>query len=621
MPAKRLSEKTRTELAADAATPATTAEVQKGVSSPDETVKPVTQHELIQLFNSRLETLGKSKSYIAQKDSIMKHKITGLYLEESTANQVIHEKYLDADFQELINRLNQLKKPGENMNADLKYFIENIIFNTKQLRDAILSTTQIPMAGGQPSGTATAAGTAKAVAQATGQFIGAAAKAGYQAVTGQGTGGGAGGKPEDKIECSEFGDFYGKGKGVKPLDTKFTDIIGLEEAKHKIQIEYVYPQKYKGLFPTGSQGILLYGPPGTGKTKLAQAAAGDLDNIIFLAPLPANLKGKYVGETEKRIQTMWDCAKAKKSELGTEGAIIFLDEFDQIGGDRGLPKNSGNLGLQSSVNTLLQLMGGFKKDENKGISIIAATNYPQEIDDAIRRRFTATIFVDLPKKEDYGELIDFNMRRYIKGDIGQTLNLYSDPEKPFFKAEEVEKYSRVKTLLKNKEMSVSRNYMYVKKDYRQEFDTITTYEVLREFLVNVFSESETARTFKANITPTSVLNDEVLKNQRGIFGYSPSDVEKIIDLIFKEASSQIVNQIISNRTLKCSQTPGGLIYVPAKSTSVKDAGLRLCTPETMKTYTLTCDHILKALDSYPSTIDNEKYVKVYKWSRGYTSED
>jgi len=199
----------------------------------------------------------------------------------------------------------------------------------------------------------------------------------------------------------------------------YNDVIGLYKEKAQINSAFISPLMYPNLFPKTSKGILLFGPPGTGKTLLVKAAVNELQRkggkqvgVFYFAPSPADLKGKYVGETEKKIEEWFTCASyaACQSELNNDCkptkfiSIIFIDEMDSIAGDR----SNDPTGLNSnSVNTLLQMMDGISSKEN--VAVIGVTNYPWTLDSAIIRRFDTQILVGLPKIEEIQELLDYEM--------------------------------------------------------------------------------------------------------------------------------------------------------------------------------------------------------------------
>lgn len=190
----------------------------------------------------------------------------------------------------------------------------------------------------------------------------------------------------------------------------FDTVIGLERPKKELQDGLINTLKYPKLFGEPTKGILLYGPPGTGKTNITRAAINELSSsgnirILFYAPSASQLKGKYFGESEKMITAMFSCASKAACDLGKELnsdlskgtvevlSVIFLDELDSIAGNRSDDKFAA-----TTVNALLQVMDGIVSYPN--VAMIGATNYPWSLDPAVLRRFTTTILVDLPSKED-----------------------------------------------------------------------------------------------------------------------------------------------------------------------------------------------------------------------------
>nr|WQM86946.1 AAA family ATPase [Marseillevirus cajuinensis] len=199
-------------------------------------------------------------------------------------------------------------------------------------------------------------------------------------------------------------------QGRKECRDWFDTVIGLERPKKELQDGLINTLKYPKLFGEPTKGILLYGPPGTGKTNIVRASINELSSsgnirILFYAPSASQLKGKYFGESEKMITSMFTCASKAACELGAQLntdasketvdvlSVIFLDEFDSIAGNRSDDKFAA-----TTVNSLLQVMDGITSYPN--VAMIAATNYPWNLDPAILRRFTTSILVDLPKKED-----------------------------------------------------------------------------------------------------------------------------------------------------------------------------------------------------------------------------
>jgi len=200
----------------------------------------------------------------------------------------------------------------------------------------------------------------------------------------------------------------------------FNDLAGLKTQKKMIKDSLISPLIYPNLFPKVGKGFLLYGPPGTGKTFIVKAAVNQLQfedqdvSVLFFPMTGAELKGKYVGETEKRIKEAYMCASQKACDCDRNTgkkniAIIFIDEIDSIAGDRG----SDETGLMSnSVNTLLQMMDGIQTPEN--VATIGATNYPWDLDAAVLRRFDTQILLGLPESNQIVEKMNIYFDKFIK---------------------------------------------------------------------------------------------------------------------------------------------------------------------------------------------------------------
>ena len=217
----------------------------------------------------------------------------------------------------------------------------------------------------------------------------------------------------------------------------YNDVAGMLKEKKLIDSSLVYPLIYPNLYPKASKGILIYGPPGTGKTYLVKAAVNELQKkdpnvgVLYFAPSPGDLKGKYVGETEKRIEEIFTCASKAACKYETEYctnkkyiSIIFMDEMDAIGPDR----NTDTTGLAAnSVNTLLQMMDGIKSAPN--VAVVAATNYPWNLDGAILRRFDTQIFVNVPEAKDLLQLLNLSMSKILTLEDDKTQFSYCQQEK------------------------------------------------------------------------------------------------------------------------------------------------------------------------------------------------
>jgi cell division protease FtsH len=185
----------------------------------------------------------------------------------------------------------------------------------------------------------------------------------------------------------------GRGRSAKMVRARpvvrFRDVAGVEEAKGEVQevIDFLRdPQKYTRLGGTLPKGILLIGPPGTGKTMLAKAIAGEA-NANFFSASGSDFTEIYVGVGARRIRELF--RKARKSKP----AIIFIDEIDCLGKHRKLDQNGE---MQQTNNALLTAMDGF--DTTEGVIVVAATNRPEDLDEALLRpgRFDRKVYVPLP---------------------------------------------------------------------------------------------------------------------------------------------------------------------------------------------------------------------------------
>lgn len=204
----------------------------------------------------------------------------------------------------------------------------------------------------------------------------------------------------------------------------FDNIVGQTEAKEALLRLFILPLAFPNLYPKRAQGVLLYGVSGTGKTSLAKAAASELQifdndiNVLFFAPTPDKLKGKFVGETEKNIAAFFDCAsqQAKQCQQQSDGkkkviSIIFFDELDSIASERGGSGSDGQIAA-SSVNILLQKMQGISTQDN--VVVIGATNFPERIDAAVLRRFDSRIQISLPTESDKVRIVENEIDNYIR---------------------------------------------------------------------------------------------------------------------------------------------------------------------------------------------------------------
>ncbi len=172
----------------------------------------------------------------------------------------------------------------------------------------------------------------------------------------------------------------------------FADVAGCDEAKEEVSevVEFLKdPKKFTKMGGRIPKGILMVGPPGTGKTLLAKAVAGEAD-VPFFSISGSDFVEMFVGVGASRVRDMFE--QGRKSAP----CLIFIDEIDAVGRQRGAGLGGGNDEREQTLNSLLVEMDGF--DTTEGVIIIAATNRPDVLDAALLRpgRFDRQIYVDLP---------------------------------------------------------------------------------------------------------------------------------------------------------------------------------------------------------------------------------
>ena len=234
-------------------------------------------------------------------------------------------------------------------------------------------------------------------------------------------GGGAG--AQDKL--SRFGEAKVSTPGEKKVT--FQDVAGADEEKEELReiVEFLRePQKYLDLGAHIPKGVLLVGPPGTGKTLLAKAVAGEA-GVQFLSISGSDFVEMYVGVGASRVRDLFQ--QAKKSAP----AIIFIDESDAVGRQRGSGLGGGHDEREQTLNQLLVEMDGF--GSNEGVVVLAATNRVDILDPALLRpgRFDRQVYVGLPDIKGREEILqvhaknkplaeDVDLRQIARGTAGFT---------------------------------------------------------------------------------------------------------------------------------------------------------------------------------------------------------
>jgi transitional endoplasmic reticulum ATPase len=206
--------------------------------------------------------------------------------------------------------------------------------------------------------------------------------------------------------------------------TTFDDVGGMVEVIERIRMNIIYPFKNPQIFlkfkkkPGG--GILMYGPPGCGKTHIARATAGEC-GATFMTISITDILSKWLGESEQRLHQLFELARRRSP------TVIFIDEIDAIGGSR----SNASSTMAPIVNVLLTEMDGVAA-KNENLMVLAATNTPWRVDDALRRpgRFDRILFVpppDVPAREAILKihLRDLPVEKLDLGKLAQLTDRFS----------------------------------------------------------------------------------------------------------------------------------------------------------------------------------------------------
>jgi len=221
-------------------------------------------------------------------------------------------------------------------------------------------------------------------------------------------------QPRNVRDTSSDSDSSGKTFRITCGETaRWADVVGMESVKSVLREAVEYPLKFPAFF-TGARtpwrGILLYGPPGTGKTMIARATAGEFGvGAKFYAVSSADLVTKWQGESEKHVRELFTTARANAP------AVIFVDEIDALCGSR---DSDGESESSRRIKTEFMVQMDGMKRSTAQLLVLAATNTPYAIDEAMRRRFERRVYVPLPD--------DASRRIMIKARLVGLASIISD---------------------------------------------------------------------------------------------------------------------------------------------------------------------------------------------------
>ena len=211
---------------------------------------------------------------------------------------------------------------------------------------------------------------------------------------------------------------FGKSRARFQMEAKtgvmFEDVAGVEEAKEELQEVVTFlkqPEKFTAIGAKIPRGVLLVGPPGTGKTLMAKAIAGEA-GVPFFSISGSEFVEMFVGVGASRVRDLFKKAKENAP------CLVFIDEIDAVGRQRGAGIGGGNDEREQTLNQLLTEMDGF--EGNSGIIIIAATNRPDVLDQALLRpgRFDRQVTVDLPTYKGRLGILEVHAReKKVAGEV------------------------------------------------------------------------------------------------------------------------------------------------------------------------------------------------------------
>lgn len=405
-------------------------------------------------------------------------------------------------------------------------------------------------------------------------------------------------------------------------------IVILDKPKQKVEfnfkINFLGFGNYCGFCIDGNRRFLLKDFTVTHNTMLARAATADIPGAAFFAPTPGELRGKYEGETEKNISNAFKCAQEKIGEKipGTnkvyKTSIIFIDEFDSLAGARG-----DDTGMRRSVNALLQAMDGIVSLD--GVSVIAATNYPWEIDEAVLRRFSSRIFIDLPDDDARQWL----MRSSIVKNFSLPTASKEEQRNIILETDDdgmvTEWNDSVFENLKlfGGEMycsSMESGGMFTKASRKVDLvDGNSIYEISRTLGPNKEALDIIEKIKKGDFVDP----DDYGGDSKVNFGYSASDISKMMDIAIQDSSFRALEGAFYKDT---NIGDDYYVAVPVDSNLAKykaldiEGGkydkLELLEEEERSkilNFSICIRDIINAIKKYPSTIKTDAYIKLLNY--------
>ena len=196
------------------------------------------------------------------------------------------------------------------------------------------------------------------------------------------------------------------------LDVRLADVGGLTAVKDALYSKVIAPLERPALFSSSllrqAKGVLLYGPPGTGKTMLAKALAAEA-GAAFLNIRASTLQSKWFGDTNKLVAAVFSLAHK------LQPSIIFIDEVDALLGSR---RDQEHEAVTAMKTEFMQLWDGFLTDAGARVMVLAATNRPYALDDAVLRRFSVQYEVPRPDGEQREKILALILRRHVREGAG-----------------------------------------------------------------------------------------------------------------------------------------------------------------------------------------------------------